>query len=349
MISPYHLQSRDVAAALTDFSVAFDSALALGEVEQWASSLGYVVSSNAIRTTFPIPVSAAGYRARRGDDVMRRLYERSLSMSPVEWQDGVEELARLVRAPDFMGWGSAPADMAFEALRFDNVLAADVLQRNPLLDFYREEFPGGSVASTIHLFAATHPFNVLDASVGTFANDWSAGDTVEGETVPAEVNRVLIKQLRQHFRSVNGPNGRPLGLRLAALMVTADHEEEARDLLERAGIAVAQTNVAGTQNVGGVVLENRYKGLRLIVADELTGSLPGGGTGDVDTIYGIASKAAGLTPPPIVLQDAGSEEIVYDESSEKYKNEGKIGVKRVLTRACAAALPHAIVRVNLSP
>src|SRR4030042_2075718 len=121
MISPYRLQSRDVAAALTDFSVAFDSALALGEVEQWASSLGYVVSSNAIRTTFPIPVSAAGYRARRGDDVMRRLYERSLSMSPVEWQGGGGERARLGRGPDFMGWGSAPAGMALAAPRCADV------------------------------------------------------------------------------------------------------------------------------------------------------------------------------------------------------------------------------------
>jgi len=345
----YHSQQRDVALALTEFSTEFDKVLALGAVEQWAKALGNVSASNAIRTTYPIPVSAAAYRLRKGDDVMRRLYARSLSMSPRQWQDGVEEEARILRAPDFIGWGNAPADMAFEADRFANVLVADVLQRNPLLDFYREEHPGGSTASTINLFAATHPINVLDSGYGTFDNDWAAGDTVQGETVPGEINRVLIKQLRQHFRSVAGANGRPLGLRFAGLMVTAAREEEARDLLERQGIAIPVENAAGSENVGGVVLENRYAGTRLVVCDELTGDLPGGGTGDDDTIYAFAEKASGLTPPPWVIQDAGMEEIVYDESSEKYKDEGRVGVKRVITMDAQACLPHAIVRVDLTP
>src|SRR6187455_2532562 len=101
MASPYDLVSRDAQLALTEFSSEFDAALALGEVDQWAKSFALVNSSRAIRTTYPIPVSAAGYVLRQGDDKMRSLFEKSISMSPVEWVDGVAELARIIEAPDF--------------------------------------------------------------------------------------------------------------------------------------------------------------------------------------------------------------------------------------------------------
>ena len=351
MPSTYNNAPRDVQNALTEFSQDFDKAFALGDVEQWADAFGHVLKSDSIRTTFPIPISAAGYKLRDGDDKLRRLYERSLSMSPVEWSDGVYERARLVAKADaFIGWSTEPQNMAAEAVRHPNVLVADVLAQNPLLDFYREEYPGGSTASTIRLFAATHPYNVLDSSLGTFDNDWAAGDTVQGLTVPSEVNEVLVKQCRQYFRSVKGPNGRPLGLRFRGFLLTAKYEEQALDALKRDVLLAKIADMAGTDYVGGVAMPNRYGSTEITVADELTGDLPSGSTGDEDTVYALASRASGVAPPPWVVQrESAPEEIRYDLDSELYKDSGLIGVKYVLNMVAAAALPHAIVRINFTP
>jgi hypothetical protein len=351
MASIYHDMPRDAQLALTEFSTEFDKAFALGDIEQWAGMIGVIHISDSIRTTFPMPISAAGYKRREGDDKLRALYERSLSMVPESWYDGVEALAKVIESGggEFIGWGNEPANMAMEALRHTNVLVADMLANNPLLDFYRIDRPGGSTASAIRLFASAHPYNVLDSGVGTFDNDWSDGDTVEGDTVPGELNATLVKQCRRHFRSICGPNGRPLGLRFAGFLVPAAQEEAALDAFSRDKVLEAIQNVAASENVGGAAMPNRHVGTRVIVADELTGELPSGETGDADTVYAFAEKAGGMTPPPwIVQRGTAPEEIIYDKTDAKYKDSGLVGVKEVLDAACAAALPHAIVRINLS-
>lgn len=349
MPSIYHMVPRDVQLALTEFSSAFDKAFALGDVEQWAGMIGNMIVSDSIRTVFPLPLGAAGYKLREGDDKMRRLYERSMAMSPVEWVDGVKEKAKIVEvAGDWIGWASAPADMAAEALRHANVLVADMLAQNPYLDFYRVERPGGSTASARTLFASDHPFNVLDSSYGTFDNDWDDGDTVQDETVPTEINATLVKICRKHFRSICGPNGRPLGLRFAGFLIPAAHEEEAADAFKRDALLEALATGGTADYVGGVA-PNRFFNTPFIVGDELTGDLPSGSSGDEDTIYAYATKQGGLTPPPWVVQRGSTtEEIRYDKDSEMYKDSGFIGVKEVLSAAAAGALPHAIVRIDLS-
>ena len=352
MPSIYHNVPRDVQLALTEFSTDFDAAFALGGVTSWASELGVVNQSDAIRTTYPIPLSTAGYKLRDGDDKMRRLYERSLSMVPLEWIDGVYEKADIVEsAADFVGWNNEPANMAAEALRHPNVLVADILASNPLLDFYRIDLPGGSVASAINLFHGSHPYNVLKSGVGTFDNDWDAGDTVQGLTVPTELNATLVKQCRKHFRSLVGPNGRPLGLRFGGFLVPAAQEEAALDAFARDAIIDLVTNVAGSENVGGVAMQNRFSGTKVVVADELTGTLPSGASGDSDTVYAFAVKEGGAKAPPAwVVQRRGvPEEIRYEKTDQLYKDSGLVGVKYVLRMAAAAALPHAIVRIDLSP
>jgi len=349
MPSIYHMVPRDVQIALTEFSSDFDAAFALGDVEQWAGMVGRLVTSDVLRTVFPLPLGAAGYKLRNGDDKMRRLYERSMAMSIVEWVDGVKEKAKIVEtAGDWIGWDSAPADMAAEAVRHPNVLVADMLAQNPYLDFYRVERPGGSTASARALFASDHPFNVLDSSYGTFDNDWSDGDTVQGETVPSEINATLVKQCRKHFRSINGPNGRPLGLRFAGFLITARHEEAAADAFKRDALLEALATGGTTDYVGGAT-PNRFFNTPYIVGDELTGDLPSGATGDVDTIYAYGTKQGGTTPPPWVVQrGTTTEEIRYDKDSDYYKDTGFVGVKEVLSMAAAGALPHGIVRIDLS-
>ena len=126
MATPNSYLSVDAQLALTKFSQEFSEAFALGEFSNWARQFG-LVDSNKYRTTFPIPVSSAGYELRAGDDRMRDLFEKSITFAPVEWTDGVVAKASVVEAPDFIGWLGEPARIAVEGLRNPNVLIASIV------------------------------------------------------------------------------------------------------------------------------------------------------------------------------------------------------------------------------
>lgn len=312
--------SKDAVAALREFSSDFDQALALGEIQVWSKTLGRCVlvnSSRAIKTTYPIPVSAAGYRERVGDDKMRRLYEKSLDMKQREWQDGVVEKARVIEAPDFIGWAGEPARIAQEEQRMPNTLLAEMLEANPVLDFYKE-----TSFSAKKLFDTGHPHNIFEDQ-GTFDNEL----TVSGEGVA-----VIIKAFREHFRSILGPNGKPMGRRLTDILIPAVLEQAFFEFLESDLMYNAQLEGGSNTNT---VSNNIYKGaVNLIVSDELT---------DDDAVYGIDRNG----PAFAIVQDGGSpEEIVYDKTSDMYKNQGLVGIKYVKNLACGAALPHSIVKAD---
>lgn len=324
----YNQVSRDAQIALNEFSSAFDAALAVINPDTWAEQYGLTNSSNAIRTTYPLPISAAGYKERTGDDKLRALFERSMSMVNKEWYDGVTAPADLIEAPDFIGWGTEPQRIAIEAQRLPNTLIAALLAANPLLDLYRDELPGGSVASTIHLFDNSHPVNILDSSFGTFDNDHAF----------TAIDEAWVAATKLRFRQKKGPNGQPLGLRFDTLFVPSAREDEALDFFEQDTILDVLMNVAGDQNVAAAPKRNRHKGtVRVVVCDELTSD---------DVIYPMC--AASLAKPWIVQHRGTIEEIRYDKNSEMYKNTGKLAVKYVKRMGVAAAMPHAIERHTAS-
>lgn len=327
MARPYDEITRDAQLALQEFSTDFDAALALGAVDQWSVRLGLRRSSNTIKTTFPLPISAAGYKRRQGDDKLRSLYARSLSITPVEWYDGVSENHRIVEADDFIGWAGEPERIALEAQRLPNDLIAAMLHANPLLDFYRQELPGGSVASTIRLFANNHPVNVLDSSFGTFDNDHAA----------TRIDEVFAQAVFERFAVKAGPNGKPLGMTFDTLLVPSALSEESNEFFQRDVIVLAATNVAGTENVGGVATNNRYKNrVEVVTCPELE---------DANIVYAMC--AAKKAYPWVIVDTGTPEQIVYGYDDAKYKDEGILGVKFILTMGVAAALPQAIERITI--
>jgi len=325
MATPYLMQPRDAQLALTEFSEAFDAALAIGDPDPWSARLGYLHTSSSVRTRFPLPISQAGFRERLGDDVLRDLYAVSLDVVPKEWVDGVKVKARLIEDGDFVGWAKEPANMAREAMRHKNELVAAMLEANPYLDLYRVERPGGSTASAVELFSASHPVNIRDSGLSTFDND-----------IAGSINEALITALKLYFRTLKGPNGKPLGLQLGSLLVCPTHEEAVADLLTQDTLVQAVTNVGGTENVGGIPKRNRHKDVSFDVSAELSST---------SFLYAFAKDG----PPAWVLQTVGMpEEIVFDKTDTLYKETGEVGLKYVLEEGVAAALPHGVVRVTIS-
>lgn len=334
-MQPYLQVSRDAARALEEFSEEFRGALVLGEITPWAANLGLVRNTEALKTTFPLPIDAAGYKEFKGDPKYRTLYHRSMSMVSRLWQDGVEEFIRVIEAPDFIDWAGAPANMAREWARQPNLLVADLLAESslngPLLNFYDD--PDTKVAGTRRLFAADHPYNVFKEGLGTFDNRLS--------TTVAEIESgAFFDEANAYFRSIKGPNGKPLGLRLGggSVLAPATRENLFKNNLEQDTLVRAVTNLAGTENVAATTKANLWKGtIGYTIADELE---------DQNHFYIFAAGRPGLYP--WAIQMGSPQETIFDASSERARSTLKVSISYVGQMNAMCALPHGIARVEIT-
>ncbi len=308
MPSDFNLVSIDAQRALEEFSDDFALALAQGSVESWAKEYGRYKASRALKTTFYVPVSAAGYVELKGDIKYRELFQKSFSLVPKTWQDGWDGLASVIEAPDFIGWDSEAEQFAAAASSLLNELIATELVTNPV---------GWDLKA---YFADDHPFNIFDAGVGSFDNDITGAGTS-----PSIAN---LKTAKANFRKIKGANGKPLGLRMTHVLIPSAQEETWKDLLEQD--MLIQTVGSSFGAVG-----NRHKGtVKPIVSDELASDAKW---------YPLALNKVGMYP--WVCQDEGApEEILSDKSSDKYKRTLKVGVAYVLRANAALAMPHCAQR-----
>jgi hypothetical protein len=337
MAYPYDLVSGDAQRALEVFATEFNAAIeSVDPASEWSRQFGLVNTSRNIRTTYPIPISAAGYVERKGDDPMRSLYHRSISMKPKTWTDGVAELAEILEAPDFIGWAGEPARIAREARRHSNTLVAQMLHANPNLGFYKDETLGTDLG--IPLFSASHKVNIFDDSASTFSNVVVGNGT---DFVGTSINGAMMTAVFKRMRAVKSANGQPMRLSPTHMIVHPDHEQDAKDFLESDLQRLAFLSGGSNTNE---LSNNRWKGaIDLVVADELAGV---SGV-DADKVYFVDARAGAK---PWIVQDGGDiEQITHDKNDSLYKSTGKVGVRYVMSLAVAAALPHAIIRVDLTP
>lgn len=318
MGTPYQLISLDAQRALEEFSDAFTAALLFPGVEPWAKNFGLANTSRALKTTYPIPVTAAGYEELHGDLKYRSLFEKSLELVPKTWQDGVAELASIVEAPDFIGWARQPEAMAAAAQSLPNQIIADLIESNPTC------WTGQA------FFADAHPTNIFDASAATFDNDFTYAST----SAPALVDALVAGKVA--YRSIVAPGRpaaapKPLGLRMTHILAPPALEEAWRDVLDRDLIIDAVGTAFGA-------VDNRHKGtVQLVISDELSSAT---------TFYTLALSKPGVYP--WIVQDEGApEEILLDKSSSLYKTQLKIGVAYVLRGNGGLALPHAMQRFTV--
>ncbi len=309
----YSLVSQDAQAALREFSQEFAMALAQGPVEPWARANGLYKASRALRTTYPVPVSAAGYKDFAGDLKYRGLFEKSIDLRPKTWQDGVAELASIVEAPDFTGWNEQPTAMAMAAQSLPNEIIAAALEANP------------TGWDEVAFFSGTHPVNLYDDGKGTFDNDATGEATVE-----------TLDLALQHFQGLKGPNGKYLGLRATHVFHPPSQTQTWKKILEQDLLIQTVASTAPSASSFGSV-NNIYKGAVIpVVCNELT---------DTHKFYVAALNKPGMYP--WIVQDEGApEEIRQDKTSALYQTTLKIGVAYILRGNGALALPQCIKRFS---
>lgn len=306
----FDLVSRDAQVQLTEFVEDLNLALTQDDVENWAEQLGITKTSKALKLTFPVPVSAAGYEEFKGNLKYRTLFEKSVEMVKKTYQDGVVELASVVEAPDFIGWADEPTRMAKAARSLTNEIIAGLVEGGTSAVCWDGQF----------FFDTDHPVNVFDSTAGTFVNVYTGGGTT--------LTLANLKLAKERIRKIKAPNGKPLGLRMTHLMVGPALEEDGKDLLENDMIIDAVGSSFAS-------VDNRHKGtVKLVVCDELTS----------DTAwYALALNKPGMRP--WALQTGGAPDImVLDKSSALYETQRKVGVDAMLEAAGALLLPHCITK-----
>ncbi len=300
----YNLVSQDAQAALREFSQEFAMALSQAAVNPWAKENGLYKASSALRTTYPVPVSAAGYKEFAGDLKYRGLFEKSIDLRPKTWQDGVSELASVIEAPDFTGWNEQPAAMAMAAQSLTNEIIAAALEAN------------GVCWDGKNFFDTGHPNNVFDAAQSTYDNIVTGAGTA-----PSADNLGLAMA---HFDGLKGPNKKPLGLQMTHVFHPPSQRQAWKKILEQDLLIQTVGSSFGAVN-------NIYKGtVTPVCCYELT---------DSSKWYPAALNKPGMYP--WIVQDEGApEEIRQDKTDALYKTTLKIGVAYILRGNGALALPH---------
>ncbi|MEO7329933.1 MAG: Mu-like prophage major head subunit gpT family protein, partial [Minicystis sp.] len=249
--------SADANTALTAYAMDFITAYQ-AEVEPWAETYGRVRVGPEITTNFPMPVDAAQFKKLFADFEYRRLAAKQLQLTSNFWQDGVREEAKLIEAPDFLGWEDVAMNMAQAARQAPNSLVAEILQAGKTAACWED------ATGTVKWFDAAHPNNPFNAAAGTYGNLHTS----------KPLTAANIDFAFQKFREIKAPDGkRPRGLRLSHIFVGADLERKALRLCNNERILVDSKDSADTKKAD-VERYNDIKelGLKVIVCDEFTDS-----------------------------------------------------------------------------
>lgn len=357
MSQPYFQVSRDAARSLEEFSDAFRGALVLADPLDWSDlGLSYTMANAAGTVTFPLPIDAAGYKEFEGDIKYRRLYDRSMSFRTKQWSDGVEEQVIIIENDRFSGWVDAPGNMAREWKRQPLLMLAQMLQGpdpatnapaayvGPLLDLYRDR--DSNTASTINLFSASQQCNVFDAGVGVFSN-------LRTTTHAQIASGAWADDLYTYTASVLGPNGKPLnGVTVAGteLLLPTSLTREFKKVLEQDTLITAISN-AGVQNPaspGTSIITSQTR--KNIDFGQINGrevkefSIANGW----DQVFFAVLGGNTELRPWVALSDASPEERIFDKNSEFYKNTNKVKIGYIGNANVGAAMPHRIVRYQIT-
>lgn len=343
MAKPLEQLSFDAQRAAEQFSSAFQAAFESVLPEQeWARAFGTVEDSDQLLLTYPMSISAAGYNERTGDDQARDMYSRSISVTPVEWTDGVKVQKRRLEQNDFavQAWTKEAAQMAVEARRHANTLVARMLHANANIQLYKDSTLGTDLG--IPLFSNAHRVNIFDADKGTFKNVLLGGGT---DFAGNSIDTAMAVAVLNHGRTgIKAANGTPKPIRYTDMIVHPAKEQLAKQFLESDLMrAVHLEGGVGSQKNTNFNSNNIYKRfINLVVADELAGV---SGV-DEDKVYFVDRNSYAK---PWVIQTGKQEEVFFGPNSEYCMETGLIKVNVNMLMAATAALPHAILRVDLSP
>jgi hypothetical protein len=353
------------AAALREFQDRYLAVLAASKPGGWADDFGDLVPTDRSEVTFPVSQMHTLYTRTESESKFRTLREASFDVKSEEFDAGYDAKALdiLQKVFAYRQWSQAPARLVEAEAQHRHNMMALVLDgsgnRGGAVGSAND--PGGVGRLCVDgkdFFAANHPINIVDPTVkrvkdgsATWSNYQSTAKNVLGSTATGNTGTFSIDNLQAEVTTsqneVCDENGQLLGFDPDTIVVPNDYFEPLRIGLANARMLQFVADVGGASNaIGAAALENPYKGrFNIVPAKEFTQS-----SGSTADWYLIDSKLlrAGIMPWVIMRQtvDTALALRTWDESSDYFKDTGRLKVSSHIWYGFALALPHAIRRIK---
>lgn len=306
------------AAAIREFDIRYNAALAAAKANGWVDQLGALVPTASPMVTFPVSQLRTKYTRTTGENKSKTFDEKSFDIKSEEFDDGYEaELKKIFEQVfAYRRWKDAPAALIQAEERFRHAQIAALLEAGESTTCVDGE----------NFFSTSHPANLHDTTVGTYSNYQSTTkDVVSIANIEAEVT--LMKS------SVKDENGDKMGLNPKTILVPSEKFEKVNNLLKQGMIA----------DPGGVAagVSNPYQGgFQVIEVPEFT---------DANDWYLLDASTLGNLDPWVVLRQTVPSSLAlrkFDESSDFFKDTGKLKISSHIWYGFALALPHAIRKIK---
>lgn len=284
----------------------------------FSTVIGDVFDTPTPLTQFPVSLMSSKYEETKGDNRSKTIEEKSIPLSTVEFDEGYEaKLLDLMTVPyAWAKWQGAAARLIAAEARFVRRKLAALLEANAACGF-----------DGVTLFHASgHLANPALPGAGTFGNLQGTGKACTIANIEAEIG--LMKA------AVLDENGDKMSPTPDTLVVPSAIWATVNNLLKSDIIA----NAAGTATIS-----NPYLGtIQVLEAPDLT---------DANDWYLVDGKMIQEQACPVTVASRfvppgtlGLRQ--YDESSDFFKNTGKLKVSSHIHYGFAGMFPHAIRKVT---
>lgn len=322
-VKPIEQFGTTAQRALEEFRLEYMATLAaLPQV--WAETIGNVLSSGALKETYPIDFAVSKYAKRVTENApARTANSKEISVSKDEYLEAEQcELRRLQRG-DFAylrSWDQKAARMARARQFLRNHLVATLLEAN------------GNWVDAVAFFATTHKVDPFDSD-RVFRGSATWSNLQDGTAAPLASDK-LTEEKNLFLYSTPGPDGEEMGYEADALLYPTILHQTAKNLLTVQDLILEGAATAPTRN------PHFNSGMEMVRAPELAGTAVTANW----YLFSRAGIASGLIPW-VISEDPSEEVRIWDEQSDFYKGSGLIKYESHVLVSAVLVYPHAMRKV----
>ncbi len=299
--------------AIRQFNEKYLAILSAAPPSSWADR--FYTTLSAPRTTFPLSAMSTKFlETKERSSRFKGFEEKSFDLKVAEFDAGFEVSLLDLKTNVFAArnWSAVPgrfrtAEMRHLAYKLGAALEAGTSTLSPWDD-------------VAFFSASSHLANPFDSAAGTWGNYQSAGTAPSLTNIQAEM--ILMQ------KGVKDENGDKLGANPDEIWLPTEKYQVVSDLLNQAFLSGGESNYMAGK-------------LKAVHVPELT---------DINDWYLVDSKLLAAGYDPMISAryqepaDLGLR--FWDESSDWFKDTGKLKVSQHIWTGCGLLFPHAIRRVT---
>lgn len=304
--------------AIREFQDRYIAAQGVVQPQDWVAEFGDSFDVNSPKVTFPISQVGGTYQETKGNSRFKTMSEESFDVKVVEYDMGYEAnlMDLYLNTYSVRKWNQQAELFTKGEIRHCQKQVATILELGTATTIW----------DTANFFSATHPANHSDSGAGTFSNYQSGAK--DPNSIPNIMAEIAL------MRGVKDENGDKLDVNPNVIMLPTAKFDIVNALLLQQNVTVA----SGTGSPGGgtATMSNPLMGLRAVHNPFLT---------DANDWYLIDTNLVRQLPPWAAMRFAAPDTLglrTWDESSDFFKDTGKIKVSSHIWYGFGLVFPHAI-------